>query len=172
MRKRSKYRPKPIALNPMAFVLENMRPVAHHESYLIDLKIKNSDAMVALLRGAATRQDINTLMAMSNITEALYRLGFGSEFKDVATQGSNAIAQIVHRAVETKRFTPTGPEIQALNLLMELHDAQMDVITVRDMERAIALGYNLLRSPKATLLPTVEVTNAGQTATLSGVARN
>lgn len=160
MRKRSKYRPKPVAINPMAFVLENLRPVAQHESYLLDLKIRNSDAMVKLLRGSATRQDMDTIIAMSNICEALVRLGFGKEYADVGVEGRQAIIAIAHRAVSAKRFVPTGPEIKALNELMELHDAQMEVITIKDLDRALELARNLLRNKQATALPVTDVPNA------------
>ena len=55
MRKRSKYRPKPVLANPLGYVIESMTPVAKHDSYLVDLKIKNSEAMYALLHGTAHR---------------------------------------------------------------------------------------------------------------------
>jgi len=155
MKKRSKYRPRPVLVNPLGYVLESMKPVAHHDQYLIDLKIKNNQAMVALLRGEAVYSDIDTLIAMSNIVEALYKLGFGDEYKDVTVDGREAIISIVHRATDIKRFTPTGLEIQALNLLMELHDAQMDVITIKDMERALDYIKLKMSQHKATRLPRI-----------------
>lgn len=155
MRKRSKYRPKPVAVNPMAFVLENMKPVATHESYLLELKIKNSDAMASLLQGKATKQAMDTIIALSNIAEALVQLGFGKEYKSVAVDGREAILSIAHRAVKIGRFVPTGPEIAALNTLMELHDAQMDIITVKDMDNALKYARARIASKHATLLPSV-----------------
>ena len=80
MRKRSKYRPKGVRLDTIGYVMESLKPVAKHESYLLDLKIKNSEAMVALMRGSAVKGDMDTLIAMSNIVEALYQLGFGAEY--------------------------------------------------------------------------------------------
>ena len=114
MRKRSKYRPRGVIRNPIAYVMESMTPVAKHDSYLLDLKIKNSEAMVALMRGSATKGDVDILIAMSNIVEALYQLGFGAEYKDVAINGREALLGIVHRAVTTKRFVPTAEQIKAL----------------------------------------------------------
>ena len=156
MRKRSKYRPKGVRLDTIGYVMESLKPVAKHESYLLDLKIKNSEAMVALMRGTATKGDMDTLIAMSNIVEALYRIGFGSEYKDVAIDGRDAILNIVHRAVTTKRFVPTAEQIKALQTLMELHDAQMDVITIKDMEKALALATSEITHKRATALPKVE----------------
>jgi hypothetical protein len=156
MRKRSKYRPRGVIRNPIAYVMESMTPVAKHDSYLLDLKIKNSEAMVALMRGSATKGDVDILIAMSNIVEALYQLGFGAEYKDVAINGREALLGIVHRAVTTKRFVPTAEQIKALQDLMELHDAQMDVITIKDMERALAFARVEFANKRMTVLPKLE----------------
>ena len=156
MRKRSSYRPKGVRLDTLGYVKESLKRVASHDSYLLDLKIKNSEAMLALMRGEATKGDMDTLIAMSNIVEALYRLGFGSEYKEVGIGGREALLNIVHRAVTTKRFVPTAEQIKALQLLMELHDAQMDVITIKDMERALALAKNEMVHKRATVLPQVD----------------
>lgn len=156
MRKRSKYRPKGVRLDTMGYVMESLKPVAKHESYLLDLKIKNSEAMVALMRGSAVKGDMDTLIAMSNIVEALYQLGFGAEYKDVAIDGREALLQIVHRAVEIKRFVPTAEQVKALQDLMELHDAQMDVITIKDMERALAFANTQFVNKRMTVLPKLE----------------
>ena len=158
MRKRSKYRPKGVRLDTIGYVMESLKPVAKHESYLLDLKIKNSEAMVALMRGSAVKGDMDTLIAMSNIVEALYQIGFGAEYKDVAVDGREALLQIIPRAVTTKRFVPTAEQIKALQTLMELHDAQMDVITIKDMERALEFAHTQFINKRATLLPKVEVT--------------
>ena len=153
MRKRSKYRPKPTLVNPLGYVIESLKPVASHDQYLLDLKIKNSMAMSALLRGKADHDDMDILVAMSNVVEALYQLGFGTEYKNVAIDGREAILRIVYRAAEIKRFTPTGVEIQALNSMMELHDAQMEIITVKDMERALQFIDTKMQKNEATRLP-------------------
>ena len=156
MRKRSKYRPKGVRLDTIGYVMESLKPVACHENYLLDLKIKNSEAMVALMRGTAVKSDIDTLIAMSNIVEALYQLGFGSEYKDVGVGGREALLQIVHRAVDTKRFVPNAEQIKALQMLMELHDAQMDVITIKDMERALEFAKTQFVNKRVTVLPKLE----------------
>lgn len=151
MRKRSKYRPKHVLVNPVAYAVESVSTVASHKKFLLELKIKNSQAMYALTHGKATKADMDMLIAMSNMTEALHGLGFGEEYKEVCIGGREALISIAYRAKEHGRFTPTGPEIQALQLLMELHDAQMDVITVKDIERAIAVVEGKLARDKDTI---------------------
>jgi len=153
MRKKSKYKPKPVLQNPLGYVLDGIAPITAHSKYLVELQLKNSSAMVNLMQGKATKQDMNIIIAMSNIVEALCELGFGKEYASVAVDGREAIISIVYRAVDKFRFVPTGPEIKALNTLMELHDEQMQVITVRDMDKAIAHSKEKLRNKRATVLP-------------------
>jgi hypothetical protein len=154
VRKRSKYRPKGVIMNPIAYVMESMTPVAKHDSYLIDLKIKNHSAMTTLTTGKAVRADIDTLIAMANICEALFRMGFGTEYDDVVRQGSDALYAVGRRGAQTGRFILRAEEMVALNTLMELHDAQMDVITVKDMEKAFKIVDAEYRAKK--MRPIVE----------------
>ena len=136
MKKRSKYRPRDKLINPVAYVLESLKPVRYHDAYLVDLKIKNHGSMEALTKGNAGRTEIDLLINMGNTTEALYRLGFGEDYGDVVEQGLDALHEVGKRGIETGRFILKAHEMSHLNLLMELHDAQMEVITVKDMERA------------------------------------
>jgi hypothetical protein len=139
MRKRSKYRPRAVLANPVAYVVESVTPVTQHDSYLVDLKIKNHGAMAALTQGRATRAEIDMLIAMSNMIEALWTMGFGKEYEAVMCAGQAALISVGRRGLADGRFILRGSEMTALNELMDLHDAQMEVITVGDIERGIAL---------------------------------
>lgn len=135
MKKRSAYRPKPMLINPLMYVLESLKPVREHDSFLIDLKIKNHGAMSSLTRGEANRDDMDALITMVNVVEALYRLGYGQEYGDVVRDGLDALHEVGKRGVATGRFVLKSKEMSDLNTVMELHDAQMEVITIKDMER-------------------------------------
>ena len=150
---RKKYRPKRVLLDTMGYVKQELTPLGKHESYLLDLQIKNSQAMTSLLRGTATKVEMDVLIAMSNIAESLRLMGFGKEYEEVGIAGREALISIAFRSVKLLRFTPTGPEIKALNELMELHDAQMEVITVQDMCTAILRAKATIKSGKAMELP-------------------
>lgn len=136
-RPRKKYRPRPVLRDPLGYVMDSVTYLNTNNFPLVDLKIKNSAAMYALTHGAAKKHDIDKLIAMCNVTEALMDMGHGKEYHDIFMDGKCAILAIVDRAGKHGRFTPTGPEISMLNTLMELHDAQLNVITVKDMEQAI-----------------------------------
>ena len=154
---RKKYRPKPVLQNPVGYVLEGMSPVEQAATSEITLiKIKNHEAMTSLLQGTAKQYEMGVLTTMSNITEALWELGFGREYQNVCTEGRFAIYSIVLRSQKHGRFTPTGPEIQQLNMLLELHDAQLSVISVKDLEEACLLVRKKMATDKATVkLPPV-----------------
>jgi hypothetical protein len=148
MRKRSKYRPKGVIMNPIAYVMESMTPVAKHDTYLVDLKIRNHMALTNLTQGKATRADMDDLIAMGNVTEALSRMGFGKEHGDITMDGLNALHAVGKRGAQSNRFILRSEEMRALNTLMDLHDAQMDVITIKDMERGLQLVNEEFRQRK------------------------
>lgn len=154
---RKKYRPKPVLQNPVGYVLEGMTRVEQAANSEITLiKIKNHEAMTALINGTAKKYEMGVLATMSNIVEALWELGFGAEYQNVCIDGRYAILSIINRAQQHGRFTPTGPEITMINTLMELHDAQMEIITVKDVEKALDVVRTKLRLGKDTVkLPSV-----------------
>lgn len=137
---RKKYRPKAPIADPVGFVLEGLRPLRQQGNYLLNLKVVNHGAMRQLIRGLASLDDLNSLMAMSNATVALISLGIGREYADVAERGVAALRAVVDRATVNVRVTLYAHEITALNEYMELHDAQLDAITVADLSRAIDIA--------------------------------
>ena len=121
---------------------------------MLDLKIKNHGAMETLTKGLAKRADIDTLIAMVNMTEAFARLGFGNDYSDVVRDGLQALRDVGRRGATSGSFVLKAHEMNALNAAMELHDAQMEVVTLKDMDAAIALVREEYRLKKMT--PIVE----------------
>jgi hypothetical protein len=137
MRKKSKYKPRPLLQNVMGFVMERVATVTSHADYLTTLRIRNHGALTALTQGKATPADIDTLIAAFNITEALYRRGFGTDYKLVVLHGQQALRTVAARGAQAGRFILRAEEMTAINHVIELHDAQLDVISVLDMEQAV-----------------------------------
>lgn len=157
MRKRSKYRPRGVLLNTMGYVMESFTPIAKMDKYFIELKIKNHMALTNLTKGVAVRGDIDTLIQAVNMVEALYRLGFGREYADEVRAGLDSLHAVGVRGVKTGRFILKSEEMNALNVAMELHDAQLEVITLKDMENAINLVNEELRQRKMRSIVTKEI---------------
>lgn len=141
MRKRSKYKPKGVRLDVVRYVVEGLKPMASHPAVL-DLRIKNHGALTAVVKGNATRDDIDVLIAALNMAEALMilRENLGRDWSDEVRAAQDALLNMCQRAVRNgDRFIFTGPEMQAVNLGMEIHDAQIDQASVADLEKAIDL---------------------------------
>ena len=150
MRKRSKYRPKGVRLNTMGYVTEGLTPVTQHESFAIDLRLTNHLAMDTLTKGKATKKDIDVLIGLVNVTEALCVLGFGAEYEQIMEDGLASLRSLGSRGLAQGKFILRAEEMHALNAVLELHDAQLDVITVKDMERALLLVKEVMRNKRAT----------------------
>ena len=150
MRKRSKYRPKIVRADNMAYVMSGMLTMTSLKDKLISLQLKNHLALEALRLGQATKEDIDTLISAFNITEALARQKIGEEYKAEIKEAQDALWECAKRGVGLGyRFIVKGPELKAINFVMELHDAQLEASTVKDIELATNYVNDCIRSKQA-----------------------
>ena len=160
MRKRSKYKPKGVRLDNMTWVQAGLKKVDAIGAGTT-LKIRNHDAMNNLRMGTAARRDIDALIDALNITEALANRGIGEDWKVEIRVAQDAILDLARRGVANNfRFIARGPELVALNLVMEVHDAQLEAVTVKQLETAMGDVMESLRLKK--MRPIVETAHASQ----------
>lgn len=140
MRKRSKYKPKGVRVDAVTWVLAGIKPFKEVPTS-INIRIKNHAAMDALRRGEATRQDMDVLIGAFNMTEAYMKLrpDLGADWVNEIRQGQDALLMVAARGIEAGRFVLKAQELVAMNLVMELHDAQLDQTNVREMELAMEI---------------------------------
>lgn len=136
MKKRSRYRPTPIRFDVMAFVQAGMRPLAA-TGQLSTLQIKNHDALASLALGCATRTDMDKLVAAVNMAESLAWLGFGKNWSAGIKAGEDAVKAVSERGAAASHWVATGLELAALRELMNIHDAQLEIATVQQIEKAM-----------------------------------
>lgn len=151
MRKRSKYKPKGVRLDVMAWIKQGMQPMASHPES-ITLKLKNHAAMDELVKGRGTRDHCDIIICALNMTEALSMLRIGDDYRQDISAGQDALLSMCRRGLERDRFLFTGPELQAVNTAMEVHDAQLDACTVAELERAIDIVKQTVRDKKARVI--------------------
>jgi len=150
MRKRSKYKPKPVILDTMSYVMSGMKQMTNLKDQLIALQLKNHLALEALRTGQATKDDIDTLINAFNITEALAKQKIGDDYKTEIKEAQDALFACAKRGVTNNyRFVMKGTELKAINYVMEIHDAQLEGSTVKDIELATQYVHNCLMSKKA-----------------------
>lgn len=155
MKKRSKYRPKGVRVDSVSWVLAGLKPFSSVD-VSTDLRIKNHAAMDTLRKGDATRADIDMLIGVFNITEAYMRLRpeLGADWAEEIQAGQDALHAVGQRGAKSGRFVLKANELTAMNLVMEIHDAQLDNTTVKDMEKALDIVQQEYRARR--MRPIVE----------------
>lgn len=153
MRKRSKYRPKSVRLDTMAWLIQGMAPVRTSE-HAINLRLKNHNALTEVVHGRGNRDQIDVLIAAMNMAEALYRINpdLGLQYSPDIKAAQEALFTMGRRGLKKGRFLFTGPELTAMNTGMEIHDAQLHVATITEMEKALDLVAKDIRNRKAMVI--------------------
>lgn len=164
MRKRSKYRPKGVLLDPLNHVLSGLKKVGSVSAGMT-LMIRNHQALEAVRKGAGTRQDIDMLIDAVNVTEALASLRIGDEWRVEIRAAQDALLELGRRGVETGKFILRGPELTALNLGMEIHDAQLEACTINELERAMDIVVKRQRSGQVRYIVRKEKDEPAKTTT-------
>jgi hypothetical protein len=164
MRKRSKYKPKKNLADPLTWVLAGIKPFKEVPTS-INIRIKNPAAMDALRRGEATREDMDVLISAFNMTEAYMKLrpDLGADWVNEIRQGQDALLMVAARGIDSGRFVLKGQELVAMNLVMELHDAQLDQTNVRDMELAMDIIMKEYKHRKMRSVKEVANENSART---------
>ena len=91
-----------------------------------DLAIGYHSALEAIRTGKATEADAHTLAMASNVTLMLCELGLGGDQIEAVKQAQGYIVAMMDRGAETGRYAFSGPGLQAVRSLLELHDAQLE----------------------------------------------
>ena len=151
MKKRSKYKPRGIRYDNMSWVIAGLKKVGTLPTAGVALKLKNHAALDSLLLGQGTRAHIDVMIAAVNVCEALVRVrdGLGRDWATEIKAAQDSIFTMGKRGVEKGSFVFTGPEMNAIKLVMDLHDAQLDDCTVREMEQALFIVEEEIRLKKA-----------------------
>ena len=147
MRKRSKYRPRGMRIDAVEYVLSSIKPLATLKSEVATLRIKNHGALTAICQGNGNKTEIDTLIAALNIAEALVIQGVGLEYAAEIRAGQDALHTMAKRGVDLGgRFILKALELQAINTAIDVHDAQLDAITVQQLERAVDYVHRVIRA--------------------------
>jgi hypothetical protein len=153
MRKRSKYKPKAVLPDPVHWVLSGMKPLRTMSEATM-VKIKNHESLLDITRGSGTKRSVDDLIGAFNVAEALYRVNpeLGSDYASEIGEAQTAVFNMASRGKDNHRFLFTGPEMQAVNVGMEVHDAQLDACTVAELEKAMDLVRREIRSQRVRVI--------------------
>ena len=151
MRKRSKYKPKPQLPNPVQWVLSGFAPMRENP-HAVSLKIKNHQAMHDMLNGEGNRDTFDLLVAAMNMAEALAIVNpekLGGHLREEIKAAQDALHSMDKRSLANGVFRFTGPELQAMNTGMEIHDQQLDTCNIAELDEAVKLVAKTIKNRKA-----------------------
>jgi hypothetical protein len=151
MRKKSKYKPKGVRLDNMAWVQSSLKKVGALPTAGLALKLKMHEALAAMLNGTATRSDVDALISAVNVAEALIkvRADLGRDWAVEIKAAQDAIHDMGVRCYKRDKFLFTGPEMSVVKVVVELHDQQLDDCTVKEMEQALFIVDEVIRMKMA-----------------------
>jgi hypothetical protein len=140
----------------LGWVSSGLRKVGNLPVAGVELKLKNHQALEAVLMGAATRDHIDVLIAAFNVSEALYYVNplLGKDWGQEIRDAQDAIFVMSQRGLRIGSFVFNASEMAAVKLAMSVHDQQLDDSTVREMEQAI--DYVTIRIKNKQARPIVE----------------
>ena len=153
MRKKSKYKPKGVRLDTMNWVVTGMTKVSAKESAYVTMHLKNISALDSLAKGTANKKEIDIVIGVINVAEALCELGVGSEYHQIVLNASSALYDVCKRSFEINdRFICRGEQLSAIKLGYEVHDAQMEITTIGMLDKALDVIDKTIRAQKATVI--------------------
>jgi hypothetical protein len=157
MKKKSKYKPRGVRLDNLSWIVAGFKKVGSLPTAGVALKLKNREALDSILTGHGTKEHVDVLISAVNMSEAMIRIRdeLGMDWKDEIKAAQDAIYTMGKRGIEREIFAFTGPEMTAVKLVMDLHDAQLDDCSVKEMEQALFIVNEEIRLKKCR--PIVEM---------------
>ena len=135
MKKRNKkYVPKAVVMNPLNYFLGGLKRI--DADHLVELNIKNHAAMDAICKGNGTKDHFDQLTGMQNMALVLTEMHFDNQYLELLYAGRDALHSLGERFRKHGKFVLTGDEMQKINNVLEIHEAQLVALRVIDVERA------------------------------------
>jgi hypothetical protein len=133
MRKRCNRKVVPALSGLDVVALRNRKPDA---DTTLKVKTRAHLALAELTAGALTRHGWDDIARCVNVSHLLAcEKGIGAEYLADILSARSCLLEMGARSIKTgtSRMVARGPELTALNRLMEIHEAQLEVATAGDM---------------------------------------
>lgn len=132
---RKKYRPKRNLLNPVEYVIAGVRPAARDAQ--TKLKVGYHMSMAALCRGEGDTHDWQNVSDAMNVAMVLCEMGYGEDYLPDLSVAMQSMLAMRDRRKAGQKLLFRGEEMQAVNLGLELHDAQVEEVPRAAFEKAL-----------------------------------
>jgi hypothetical protein len=151
---RRRWHKNPFALN---IALQNVTLVKDAGPDNTRMRIVSHDAMDVLRQGNATRGHLQMIVEVANMAETLASIhDLGRDWLPEIHEAQEAIRAVAARGVEIGRYVLRAPELNALNLLLEIHDAQLDACSVQTLGKAVEYIRGRIAANEVIRLPAMK----------------
>lgn len=123
--------------------------------HALSLRIKNHQAMFDVTSGNANRDSSDLLIAAMNMAEALMIVNpekLGGHLSEEIRAAQDALLSMCRRSVAKNVFRFTGPELNAMNIGISIHDQQLDTCNIAELDEAVKLVAKMIRNKKARVI--------------------
>ncbi|EYC52901.1 hypothetical protein AZ34_12030 [Hylemonella gracilis str. Niagara R] len=151
-RKRSAYRPRPVAVNTLELALHGAAKPSRQD--LAELFKPVQAAVRAMREGVATELQWSILSGSVEVAQAIERQGVVRGLQGHLDATDQALQGIYRRAMDCGAWKPPTlyyQELDALNLFVELHTFQAKQLGRAEFIRAVDLAQNKTRAQGHTV---------------------
>jgi hypothetical protein len=133
VRKRSKYRPKPIAVDPIAYAIAGARPVSGEKR--LKVKAARDMTLIAYAEGRAVERDLAILEGALALARELARDGIGIELLAICDRAKFVLAAQRDRLESNDSTIELGRgDFDLMREMCELLDLQCQVVPLSQYE--------------------------------------
>jgi hypothetical protein len=130
-----KYRPRGIIKDPIRYVVRGCGPA--EESAVTKCQISYHMAMLNITQGKAKPSDWQEIANALNAGIVLAEMGYGKEYLQEFIKAQGAMVMLRDRLKNNGTLTIKAVEMTAINEALAVHDEQIRIATIKDMELAI-----------------------------------
>ena len=160
MKKKSKYKPRPIRVDTLAYVKAGMLKVAEVPQAGVNLLLRNHESYDEILKGNPTKAHVDDLIQSLNITELLAKdFKLGTDWLEEIYEAQDAMYHMAQRGISGKSFRFTGEEIKKMEIALAVHDEQLKICDVRTMERALDMLHTAYMNKQARIIAPTKAAN-------------
>ncbi|MBH2008300.1 MAG: hypothetical protein I8H71_01235 [Xanthomonadaceae bacterium] len=135
-RKRSKYRPRPVYVDPIAHAIAGARPVSDEKR--LRMCVMRQKSLLAYAEGRATELDISVFEGALLAARELAMIGIGIELLDICDRADKVVAAARQWMAEHGDTGTLGPaEYPLLLELCELLDLQYQSVPLSTLEAVL-----------------------------------
>ena len=152
MRKRSAYRPKPVAVDPIAYAIAGARPAS--DETRLKVKAGRDMTLIAYAEGRAVERDLAILEGALALARELARDGIGIELLAICDRAEPVLnAQRDQLESDTSTIQPGPGDFDLMQLMCELLDMQCQVVPLSQYEVCMRRACHAVSRPRPTAPP-------------------